>query len=209
MACVSKAVLLLQEVTGKRKVGRPIAYCGDPNNPELTPAQQRLMLRRTANRESARRARSRRNDEYKQLLHKVHVLLCAATANVVSGHCLFFKKVDSVTHHRKMFTGASGTAAYAARGLPPPQAADCSSLTGRRHCIRLQPMWGALHCRLRRWKAGNSELSQHIQAAQWQGQRVGAKVDSRQRIVLPRVKRTSNACFGVPQMLCQPESELS
>lgn len=90
MACVSKAVLLLQEATGKRKVGRPIAYCGDPNNPELTPAQQRLMLRRTANRESARRARSRRNDEYKQLLHKVHFLLCAATANVVSGHCLFF-----------------------------------------------------------------------------------------------------------------------
>ena len=85
-----KVVLLLQEATGKRKVGRPIAYCGDPNSPELTPAQQRLVLRRIANRESAQRARSSRNDKYERLLHKVHLLLRAMTANVVSGYCLFF-----------------------------------------------------------------------------------------------------------------------
>ena len=63
--------LLLQEATGKRKVGRPIAYCGDPNAPELTPMERRVVLRRIANRESARRVRSRRMDDYEHLLRKV------------------------------------------------------------------------------------------------------------------------------------------
>jgi hypothetical protein len=66
--------LLLQEATGKRKVGRPIAYCGNPNAPELTPVQRRVVLRRIANRESARRVRSRSNADYEHLLRKVTFL---------------------------------------------------------------------------------------------------------------------------------------
>ncbi|CAL8468138.1 g7677 [Coccomyxa elongata] len=46
----------------KRKVGRPIAYCGDPDSPDLTPAERRRIKRRIANRESARRVRARRQD---------------------------------------------------------------------------------------------------------------------------------------------------
>ena len=45
---------------GKRKVGRPIAYCGDPDSPDLLPAERRRIKRRIANRESARRVRARR-----------------------------------------------------------------------------------------------------------------------------------------------------
>ncbi|BDA51577.1 hypothetical protein COCOBI_19-1330 [Coccomyxa sp. Obi] len=49
-------------LAGKRKVGRPIAYCGDPNSPDLTSAERRRIMRRIANRESARRVRARRLD---------------------------------------------------------------------------------------------------------------------------------------------------
>lgn len=46
----------------KRKVGRPIIYCGDPDSPDLTPQERRRIRRRIANRESARRVRAKRQD---------------------------------------------------------------------------------------------------------------------------------------------------
>lgn len=54
----------------KRKVGRPIAYCGDPNSPDLTPAERRRIKRRIANRESARRVRARRQDMIEEMAIK-------------------------------------------------------------------------------------------------------------------------------------------
>ena len=44
------AVLLMQQVKTKRKVGRPIAYQGDPDSPDLDPEQRQIILRRIANR---------------------------------------------------------------------------------------------------------------------------------------------------------------
>ncbi|CAL5223499.1 g6025 [Coccomyxa viridis] len=55
----------------KRKVGRPIAYSGDPFSPDLEPEQRRIILRRIANRESARRVRARRQDELDRLGQRV------------------------------------------------------------------------------------------------------------------------------------------
>ena len=55
----------------KRKVGRPIAYCGDPNSPDLTPAERRRILRRIANRESARRVRARRQELLEEMAGRV------------------------------------------------------------------------------------------------------------------------------------------
>lgn len=51
-------------------MGRPIAYCGDPNSPDLTPAERRRIKRRIANRESARRVRARRQDMIEEMAIK-------------------------------------------------------------------------------------------------------------------------------------------
>jgi hypothetical protein len=56
----------------RRKVGRPISYCGDPDSPDLTPSERRRILRRIANRESARRVRSRRQELLEDLSNQVH-----------------------------------------------------------------------------------------------------------------------------------------
>lgn len=56
-------------------MGRPIAYCGDPDSPDLTPAERRRIKRRIANRESARRVRARRQDLIEEMAVKVHTLL--------------------------------------------------------------------------------------------------------------------------------------
>ena len=62
--------LHVQPAKEKRKVGRPIAYCGDPNSPDLTPAERRRIKRRIANRESARRVRARRQDTIEEMAIK-------------------------------------------------------------------------------------------------------------------------------------------
>ena len=92
----------------KRKVGRPIAWVGDPNSPDLTPQvcspccsvtlgsqlmrcsgvtwrcvcmqERRRIKRRIANRESARRVRARRQDMLEEMIEKV----CTACAWVHS-----------------------------------------------------------------------------------------------------------------------------
>jgi hypothetical protein len=64
------SVCVLQPAKEKRKVGRPIAYCGDPNSPDLTPAERRRIKRRIANRESARRVRARRQDMIEEMAIK-------------------------------------------------------------------------------------------------------------------------------------------
>ena len=71
----------LQDSKAKRKVGRPIAYCGDPYAPGLLPEQRRVILRRIANRESARRVRARRQDELERLTEQV----CAAVHLLCEG----------------------------------------------------------------------------------------------------------------------------
>ena len=70
--------LALQDGRAKWKVGRPIAYCGDPYAPSLEPEQRRVILRRIANRESARRVRARRQDELDRLTQQV----CAAAPSL-------------------------------------------------------------------------------------------------------------------------------
>ena len=52
-------------------MGRPIAYSGDPFSPALQPDERRVILRRIANRESARRVRARRQDELDRLSQRV------------------------------------------------------------------------------------------------------------------------------------------
>ena len=71
----------LQDGRAKRKVGRPIAYRGDPYAPCLAPEQRRVILRRIANRESARRVRARRQDELDRLTQQV----CAASSPLAEG----------------------------------------------------------------------------------------------------------------------------
>ncbi|CAL5225656.1 g8514 [Coccomyxa viridis] len=61
----------LMEVKTKRKVGRPIAYQGDPDSPDLDPEERQIILRRIANRRSARRGRERRQNEVDKLTKKV------------------------------------------------------------------------------------------------------------------------------------------
>ena len=55
----------------QKKVGRPIAYKGDPSAPNLTDMERRRIKRRIANRESARRVRARRQETLKELQIKV------------------------------------------------------------------------------------------------------------------------------------------
>lgn len=55
----------------KKKVGRPIAYRGDPNAPELTEQERRRIKRRIANRESARRVRHKRQEELEDMQIKM------------------------------------------------------------------------------------------------------------------------------------------
>ncbi|KAK9826511.1 hypothetical protein WJX81_008584 [Elliptochloris bilobata] len=61
---------LPKETKEKRKVGRPIAWVGDPNSPDLTPQERRRIKRRIANRESARRVRARRQDLLEDMIEK-------------------------------------------------------------------------------------------------------------------------------------------
>jgi len=91
----------------KRKVGRPIAWVGDPNSPDLTPQvrspccsvtlgsqlmrcmrvtrrcvcmqERRRIKRRIANRESARRVRARRQDMLEEMIEKVCTARCLGT----------------------------------------------------------------------------------------------------------------------------------
>ena len=51
-------------------MGRPIAYCGDPDSPDLTPAERRRIKRRIANRESARRVRARRQGDIEEMSYR-------------------------------------------------------------------------------------------------------------------------------------------
>ena len=51
-------------------MGRPIAYCGDPDSPDLAPAERRRIKRRIANRESARRVRARRQGDIEEMSYR-------------------------------------------------------------------------------------------------------------------------------------------
>ena len=63
----------------KKKIGRPVAYVGDPDSEELSPAQRRKIKRRIANRESARRTLLRHKDSVDALTDQVYCRLQAGT----------------------------------------------------------------------------------------------------------------------------------
>ena len=69
----------------KRKVGRPIIYCGDPDAPDLTPQERRRIRRRIANRESARRVRARRQDLLEDMAIKVRGALALSQGPATLG----------------------------------------------------------------------------------------------------------------------------
>lgn len=60
------------------KVGRPLKYDGDINNPDLDDADRRKLRRRTANRLSARRVRDRRASMASELEAKVAFVATAS-----------------------------------------------------------------------------------------------------------------------------------
>jgi hypothetical protein len=55
----------------RRRVGRPVAYQGDPDAPELSEKERRRIKRRIANRESAQRVRHRRQEELEEMQLKM------------------------------------------------------------------------------------------------------------------------------------------
>ena len=55
----------------QRKIGRPIAYTGDPRAPELTDQERRRIKRQISNRVSARRVKQKHKDTLKSLESKV------------------------------------------------------------------------------------------------------------------------------------------
>ena len=80
----------------KKKVGRPIAYKGDPNAMSLTDTERRRIKRRIANRESARRVRARRQGILEELevevsyasIQQSTTLSCAFNAYLAAPACL-------------------------------------------------------------------------------------------------------------------------
>ena len=70
------------QIKGKKKVGRPLAYKGDPDAPELTEVERRRIKRRTANRESARRVRSKRQGLLEETQAKVLIVPQVAAPGV-------------------------------------------------------------------------------------------------------------------------------
>ncbi len=75
----------MHEQKAKRKPGRPLAYQGDPFSPDVTPDERRVILRRVANRESARRVRVRHNESmeraFKEASCAVHYFVDMVTGN--------------------------------------------------------------------------------------------------------------------------------
>lgn len=59
----------------RRRVGRPVAYRGDPDAPELTEKERRRIKRRIANRESAQRVRHRRQEELEEMQLKMDLVM--------------------------------------------------------------------------------------------------------------------------------------
>jgi hypothetical protein len=74
MAARGYLISKIRNVQGKerRRVGRPVAYRGDPDAPELTEKERRRIKRRIANRESAQRVRHRRQEELEEMQIKVN-----------------------------------------------------------------------------------------------------------------------------------------
>ncbi|KAL3161584.1 hypothetical protein ABBQ32_010445 [Trebouxia sp. C0010 RCD-2024] len=80
----------------EKKVGRPIAYKGDPNASNLSDPERRRIKRRIANRESARRVRARRHGTLEELTARMDGLRVQNAAMVkhitdVEGHIELLK----------------------------------------------------------------------------------------------------------------------
>ena len=89
--------LVCSQEDKKKKVGRPIAYRGDPNAMSLTDTERRRIKRRIANRESARRVRARRQGILEELevevsyacsIQQSTTLSCAFNADLAAPACL-------------------------------------------------------------------------------------------------------------------------
>ena len=85
-----KKAYVLREQKAKRKPGRPLAYQGDPFSPDVTPEERRVILRRIANRESARRVRVRHNETVERAFKEAS---CAVTENAAVPLCCDFAEV--------------------------------------------------------------------------------------------------------------------
>ncbi|KAL0031447.1 hypothetical protein WJX77_000984 [Trebouxia sp. C0004] len=85
------------EETVRKKVGRPIAYKGDPNAANLTEAERRRIKRRIANRESARRVRARRQETLEELQIRMDQI------SVCNGHMV--KHIADVEGHTVLLKG--------------------------------------------------------------------------------------------------------
>ena len=89
---------LVQGPKQGRKVGRPILYTGDPHAPGLTSLERRTMVRRLANRESARRVRLRRQDHLQQLEDEVRLFawfIANRVTHMLLAQCSLFVCVTS------------------------------------------------------------------------------------------------------------------
>lgn len=80
------AIVIASYLQGKekKKVGRPIAYRGDPNAPELTDQERRRIKRRIANRESARRVRHKRQEELEDMQIKASATILSHSTRLVT-----------------------------------------------------------------------------------------------------------------------------
>lgn len=63
-----------EQATGRKKVGRPIEYEGDPDSPLLSEQERRRIKRRISNRESARRVRHKRQEVVDEMQATVSLL---------------------------------------------------------------------------------------------------------------------------------------
>lgn len=94
---------------GKKKVGRPIAYKGDPNDPRLTEDERRRIKRRIANRESARRVRQKRQElmddcsSRLQLLTQQNQRLVAYVSTLENQKNLLFSQLATLRERLSLF----------------------------------------------------------------------------------------------------------
>lgn len=74
-------------VSERRKVGRPIIYTGDAEDPGLTSVERRAVRRRAANRESARRVRVWRQEISDEMITRVTYMPHAPDCLKAYGYC--------------------------------------------------------------------------------------------------------------------------
>lgn len=115
----------------RRRIGRPIAYTGDPDAQHLTEIERRHIKRRIANRESARRVRRKRQnalEDMKERLEQVQEHTLMLSARLQQAERERVQLVQELCEMRRRAGEASNATAAAALArqdaelLPPPAA---------------------------------------------------------------------------------------